>query len=197
MYGMRGTGSFRWTYAGSSGATSLPQNLSGGCLSCSRFGKGGCCWAPNRFLNILRLPLRLRSGLAAKAGMHSTSSAFRGTAQTPYKRLNFGSGPSTALRDPTRGARLRLSQTPAKRLNFAKRVGDGDQRCTLGEEDHFSSQGQIPSGRRPWNPTLQKRRLGHTTAAHAVVNVSRLRTCMLGKRGLSAKGLQIDVAIPG
>ena len=26
-----------------------PQNLSGGCLSCSRFGKGGCCWAPNRF----------------------------------------------------------------------------------------------------------------------------------------------------
>ena len=83
------------------------------------------------FLRILRLPLRLRSGLAAKAGMHSTSSAFRRTAQTPYK-LNFGSGPSTALRAPTRGARLRLLQTPAKRLNFATRVGDGDHRCTLG-----------------------------------------------------------------
>src|SRR5438876_3102736 len=64
--------------------------------------------------------------------MRSTSSAFRRTAQTPYKRLNFGSGPSTALRAPTRLARLRLIQTPAKRLNFAKRVGDGAHRCTLG-----------------------------------------------------------------
>src|SRR5438876_2093211 len=45
MYGMRGTGSFRWTYAGSSGATSLPQNLSGGCLSCfvlERVDAAGC-----------------------------------------------------------------------------------------------------------------------------------------------------------
>jgi len=87
------------------------------------FWKGWMLLGAKSFLNILRLPLRLRSGLAAKAGMHSTSSAFRRTAQTPYKRLNFGSGPSTALRAPTCGARLRLSQTPAKRLNSAKRVG--------------------------------------------------------------------------
>jgi len=41
------------------------------------------------FLSMLRLPLRLRSGLAAKAGMHSTSAAFRRTAQTPYKLPQF------------------------------------------------------------------------------------------------------------
>ncbi len=96
------------------------------------FWNGWMLLGAKSFLSILRLPLRLRSGRAAKAGMHSTSSAFRGTAQTPYKRLNFGSGASTALRAPTRGARLRLSQTPAKRLNFAKRVADGDRRCTKG-----------------------------------------------------------------
>src|SRR6266568_8945012 len=108
------------------------------------FLEGWMLLGAKSFLPILRLPLQLRSGLAAKAGMHSTSSAFRGTAQTPYKRLNFGSGPSTALRAPTRGARLRLSRTPAKRLNFAKRVGDGDHRCTVGTRGRFRSERDNP-----------------------------------------------------
>ena len=73
------------------------------------FWKGWMLLSGKSFLRIVRLPLRLRSGLAAKAGTHSTSSVFRRMAQTPYKRLNFGSGPSTALRALTRGARLRLS----------------------------------------------------------------------------------------
>src|SRR5437667_4547552 len=131
MYDNAGTASLCWTYAGSSWARSLPQNLSGVPVLFP-FWNGWMVVGAKSFLTILRLPLRLRSGLAAKAGMHSTSSAFRRTAQTPYQRLNFGSGPSTALRAPTRDARLRLSQTPAKRLNFAKRVGDGDHRCAQG-----------------------------------------------------------------
>ena len=60
------------------------------------FWKGWMLLGAKSFLRMVRLPLRLRSGLAAKAGMHSTSSVFRRTAQMPYKRLNFGSGPSTA-----------------------------------------------------------------------------------------------------
>ena len=111
------------------------------------------------FLPILRLPLQLRSGLAAKAGMHSTSSAFRGTAQTPYKRLNFGSGASTALRAPTRGARLRLIQTPAKRLNFAKRMGDGDRRCTLGTRVTSGVSEKSQAGDDRGMPPLKKRRV--------------------------------------
>src|SRR2546425_12289512 len=66
------------------------------------FWKGWMLLGAKSFLRMVRLPLRLRSGLAAKAGMHSTSSVFRRTAQMPYKRLNFGSGPSTA-------AQLRLA----------------------------------------------------------------------------------------
>jgi hypothetical protein len=63
----------------------------------------------------------LKAASSMPLGMRSTSSAFRRTAQTPYKRLNFACG--LPLRSfsacPEQLNEVKLSNGTAKRLNFA------------------------------------------------------------------------------